>query len=155
MVLRTVFVLLFLSLLGSSTLAATGAAPEQKALQGLKSARVIFDVRVADQERMVFNLQLVRETLDGIQRQKVKPVMVVTFRGAGVRLLTKAGADSEVNELLAELKGRGVRFEVCAVAMKTFKVEAGPLVPGVILVDNVLTSLIGYQNKGFAVITLS
>jgi intracellular sulfur oxidation DsrE/DsrF family protein len=148
-------ILLLLTLAAAPFPLGAATTPEQRALAGLKSAKVIVDVRVPDQEKMVFNLQLIHETLQGIRQQKVRPEMVVTFRGPGVRLMTQTGADEEVRELLAGLASQGVRLEACAVAMRIFRVAPGPLVPGVVLVDNVLTSLIGYQNKGYAVISLN
>ena len=148
-------ILLAVSLFCAMTSGAAQTPDDRTALQGLKSAKVIFDVRVPDQEKLVFNLQLIRETLQGIRQQKVRPVMIVTFRGPGVKLLTREFADSEVVELLAEMKSKGVRFEVCTVAMRLFKVEHAPVIPEVVRVGNVLNSLIGYQNRGYALVTLN
>lgn len=135
-----------------------GAAPkpdDREALAGLKSARVIFDARVPDGERLVFNLELIVETFDGIAAQGIRPEMVVTFRGPGVKLLTAPVIDKEALELIRELKKKGVRFEACAVAMRIFKADPARLVPEVKLVGNVLTSLIGYQNRGYATIAIN
>lgn len=135
-----------------------GAAPkpdDREALAGLKSARVIFDARVPDGERLVFNLELIAETFDGIAAQGIRPEMVVTFRGPGVKLLTAPVIDKEALELIRELKKKGVRFEACAVAMRIFKADPARLVPEVKLVGNVLTSLIGYQNRGYATIAIN
>lgn len=135
-----------------------GAAPkpdDREALAGLKSARVIFDARVPDGERLVFNLELIAETFDGIAAQGIRPEMVVTFRGPGVKLLTAPVIDKEALELIRELKKKGVRFEACAVAMRIFKADPAQLVPEVKLVGNVLTSLIGYQNRGYATIAIN
>lgn len=135
-----------------------GAAPkpdDREALAGLKSARVIFDARVPDGERLVFNLELIAETFDGIAARGIRPEMVVTFRGPGVKLLTAPVIDKEALELIRELKKKGVRFEACAVAMRIFKADPARLVPEVKLVGNVLTSLIGYQNRGYATIAIN
>ncbi|MBU5635514.1 DsrE family protein [Geomonas sp. Red69] len=151
---RLLFSLLFLLL----SVAVAGAAPKAEdhdALAGLKSARVIFDARVPDWERLVFNLELIAETFDGMTAQGVRPEMVVSFRGPGVKLLTAPVINKEALELIRELKKKGVRFEACAVAMRVFKVDPALLVPEVKLVGNVLTSLIGYQNKGYAMITVN
>lgn len=128
---------------------------DHEALAGLRSARVIFDVRVPDLERLVFNLELLAETLEGMTAQGVRPEMVVSFRGPGVKLLTAPVIDKEALELIRGLKKRGVRFEVCAVAVRVFKADPAQLIPEVKLVGNGLVSLIGYQNKGYAVITLN
>jgi len=155
---RLLLSLLFLLVCASVAGAGAGAAPkpdDREALAGLKSARVIFDARVPDGERLVFNLELIAETFDGMTAQGVRPEMVVTFRGPGVKLLTVPLIDKEALELIRELKKKGVRFEACAVAMRIFKADQAQLVPEVKLVGNVLTSLIGYQNRGYATIAIN
>ena len=133
--------------------ARAAAAPmDREALEGLTTAKVIFDVRVADKEKMTFNLELIKETFEGMRTQGVQPRMIVTFRGPGVKLLTREEAADWNAGLISELKGMGVRFEVCAVAARVFKVDTATLIPDVVLVGNVLTSLIGYQNRGYALI---
>jgi intracellular sulfur oxidation DsrE/DsrF family protein len=128
---------------------------DREALTGLKSAKVIFDVRVADLEKLVFNLELFDETWEGLVAQGVKPEMVIAFRGAGVKLLTTAAIDEEALDLIRELKKKGVRLEACAVALRIFKVDPAGLLPEVKLVSNVLNSLIGYQNKGYAMVDIN
>lgn len=126
-----------------------------EALAGLKNVKVIFDTRVPDLEKLVFNLGLFNETLDGLVKQGIKPEMVVSFRGPGVRLLKTAELDEEALEMFRELKRKGVRFEACAVAMRTFKVDPAGLIPEIKLVTNVFYSYIGYQTKGYAMIVIN
>jgi intracellular sulfur oxidation DsrE/DsrF family protein len=135
--------------------ARAGDAPnDREALSGLKTAHVVFDMRVPDRERLIFNLELIKDTLEGMAAQQVKPKMIVTSRGPGVRLLTREQAADEIAPLVTELKRMGVRFEVCSVATRIFKVDKATLIPDVVLVGNSLTSLIGYQNKGYALVVL-
>jgi intracellular sulfur oxidation DsrE/DsrF family protein len=151
-ILRVSFISLFL------VQAASAAPPDDRvALKGLSAVKAVVDVRVPDQEKLLFNLKLVEETLAGMRQQKVRPTVVVTFRGPGVKFLTAEQADGEVRSLLAKLKGEGdgVRLEVCTVALRHFKADNSPLVPEVVAVGNVLTSQIAYQNRGYALITLN
>lgn len=147
--------LLLLALTFSTALGAGQKPDDRDALAGLKKAAVIFDVRVPDVEKLIFNLQLFAETWDGMVAQGVKPKMVVAFRGPGVKLLTVGAMDQEALELIRELRKKGVRFEACAVAMRVFKADPGQLVPEVKLVGNVLNSQIGYQNKGYATVAIN
>ena len=143
-------------LLAVATGVPAGETPDDRtALAGLQTAKVIFDVRVTDLEKLVFNLKLFDETLEGLVAQGVKPEMIVAFRGPGVKLLTAAALDEEALELFRDLKKRGVRFEACAVAMRIFKVNPEGLIPEVNLVGNVLNSYIGYQNKGYAMVAIN
>jgi intracellular sulfur oxidation DsrE/DsrF family protein len=144
-----------LTLACSPVLHAAQKPDDREALAGLKTAKVIFDVRVPDLEKLVFNLRLFNETFDGIAAQGVKPEMIVVFRGPGVRLLTATALDEDARDLFKELKKKGVRFEACAVAMRVFKTDPAGLVPDVKLVANVFNSLIGYQNKGYATIAIN
>lgn len=125
------------------------------ALAGLKQAKAIFDVRQSELDKLLFNLGLVKETWEGIKRQGVTPKLLVTLRGPVVRIFTTDQAPHELTELLADLKRKGIRVEICSVATRTFKVENRQLIPDVILVGNVLTSRIAWQNKGYALITLN
>jgi intracellular sulfur oxidation DsrE/DsrF family protein len=140
----------------SGTGPARGAGPpdDREALKGLDTGKVIFDIRVSEPEKMIFNLGLIVETFEGLRKQGVKPVMIAAFRGPGVKLLTREGSTEEIRDLLSELKKLGVRMEVCGVATRVFKVDNANLLPEVILVGNGFASLIGYQNKGYAVIPI-
>jgi intracellular sulfur oxidation DsrE/DsrF family protein len=133
---------------------AADAPNDREALSGLKTARAVFDVRAPDRERLIFNLELIRETAEGMAAQRVKPQMIVTFRGPGIRLLTREQAADEIAPLISKLKGMGVRFEVCTVATRIFKVDKATILPDIVLVGNSLISLIGYQNRGYALVIL-
>ena len=128
---------------------------DHEALSGLKTARVIVDIRVADPDKLVFNLQLLRETYEGMVAQGVKPRMVVAFRGPGIGVLAAEELDEEALDLIRILKKKGVRFEACAYAMQVAKADPANLVAEVKLVANVLNSVIGYQNKGYALVLLN
>ena len=155
MLARIMMVLTLVMLISSPLLLAAQKPDDREALSGLKAAKVIFDVRVDDLDKLMFNLKLFRETFDGMEPQGVKPDMIVAFRGPGVKLLTATALDAEALELIRALKKKGVRFEVCAVALRIFKVDPAGLVPEVKVVANVFNSLIGYQSKGYAMIVIN
>lgn len=155
MLLRSLIIVLMLMLTCSPAVLAAQKPDDREALSGLKVAKVIFDVRVTDLDKLLFNLRLFGETLEGMATQGVKPDMIVAFRGPGVKLLTSSELEEEAVSLLRTLKKKGVRFEACAVAMRMFKVDPAGLVPEVKLVANVFNSLIGYQNKGYAMIVIN
>jgi intracellular sulfur oxidation DsrE/DsrF family protein len=149
-------VLFFMLITSTATIHAETTVPnDRSALKGLKQAKAIFDVRLADLDKLLFNLGLIKETWEGLNEQKVKPTLIVTLRGPAVKLFTKDQAPKELVELLTELKKQGIRIEICSVATRVFKVDNTQLIPEVILVGNVLTSQIAWQNKGYALITLN
>lgn len=153
--LRPLIMVLLLMLAYFTEAHAAQKLDDREALRGLKTAKVIFDVRVADLDKLVFNLRLFDETLEGMIAQGVKPVMIIAFRGPGVKLLTPSALDEEAVSLFQTLKKKGVRFEACAVAMRVFNADPAGLVPEVKLVANVFNSFIGYQNKGYAMIAIN
>lgn len=155
MITRLMMLATLLVLTCSTHLQALQKPDDRVALAGLKSAKVVFDVRVPDLDKLVFNLKLFNETFEGLVAQGVKPKMVVAFRGPGVKLLTAAELDEEALGHLRALIKKGVRFEACAVAMRVFKADPAALVPEVNLVGNVFNSYIGYQNKGYAMIAIN
>jgi intracellular sulfur oxidation DsrE/DsrF family protein len=152
---RPLLPILFFLLFSSATLYAAPQLNDHDALSGLKTVKVIFDVRVPDSDKLVFNLELFAETRAGLIKQGVTPEMVVAFRGPGVKLLSRDAIDEEVQDLIQDMQKKGVRFEVCAVAVRTFKADPGRLIPEVKLVANGFNSLIGYQNKGYAMIAIN
>lgn len=153
--LRTFIIVIVLVMTCYPAIHAAQKPDDREALAGLKTAKVIFDVRVADLEKLIFNLRLFDETLEGMVAQGIKPNMIVAFRGPGVKLLTTAALDEEAVALFQTLKKKGVRFEACAVAMRVFKADPAGLIPEVKLVANVFNSFIGYQNKGYAMIAIN
>jgi len=146
---------LLLLLFSFPVLHAAQKPDDREALAGLKTARVIVDIRVADPDKLVFNLQLLRETYEGMVAQGVKPRMVIAFRGPGIGMLVADELDEEALDLIRTLKKKGVRFEACAYAMRVAKADPANLVAEVKLVANVLNSVIGYQNKGYALVLLN
>lgn len=150
--LLSLLLLLFYSVPGAQ------AAPQPNdhaALSGLKTGRAIFDVRITELDKLVFHLNLVQDAFDGMVAQRVKPRMVVAFRGPGLGLLATESPDEVVLEQIRTLRRKGVRFEACAYAMRVAEVDSTKLLSEIILVANVLNSHIGYQNKGYALVVLN
>jgi intracellular sulfur oxidation DsrE/DsrF family protein len=156
MLMRSLLLTMMFALLSCpATIGATQTLDDSEALSGLNSAKVIFDVRIADLDKLVFNLTLFSETLEGIIGQGIKPEMIVAFRGAGVKLLSAEALNDEAIDLFRDLSRKGVRFEACGVAMRIYKVDLKQLIPEVKPVANVFNSFIGYQNKGYAMIAIN
>jgi intracellular sulfur oxidation DsrE/DsrF family protein len=133
------------------------------ALQGINSAKAVFDINLSDPERLPIYLQVIRETLYGLQKQGVKPEIVVAFRGPAVRLVSSNRKQysqemleslASADKIISELAKQGTHFEACAIATRLFKVDNATILPEVTVVGNTFISLIGYQTKGYAVIPI-
>lgn len=136
---------------------------DKAALQSLDTGKAVFDVRTDSAGRLLFTLKVIERTAEGMAKQGVNPDFIVTFRGKTLPMLraepkTPNDADramlSEVRERLAEMKKRGWVLEACNVAASVLKVDERELSDDVTLVGNSLISLIGYQNRGYALVPM-
>lgn len=154
----------FLSVLMSFCLPAfADSAPNNHdSLSGLTSAKAVFDVTTADPKKLNFYLNLIGTTADSMKAEGVTPEFVVSFRGPATlfvstdRKKTKKedmAMAGNVQKNLAKLGGTpGVKMEQCAVAAKALKVDPKTINPSVKVIGNSWISLIGYQNKGYALV---
>ena len=138
---------------------ATPKPDDADALRGVETGKVLFDVNMTDAKKMTLYLAVIRETVDDLKRQGVKPDVILAFRGLSVRLISKDRENMELTdfdhldriaEQLADLRQQGVRMEACSVATRLFKVDNGTLLDGIKPVGNTFVSLTGYQAQGYA-----
>lgn len=150
---------LFLSLLatwGAPRPAGADLLPDDRALlQGVKRLSAVFDVRVAELDRLLFNLGLVSETWEGVKGRKVSPRFIVTVRGAAVRFFTRGEITPELTRRLSDLRGKGVQVQVCSVALRMADLDREEVVPEVTVAGNVLISQIALQRRGYSIVTLN
>lgn len=140
------------------------ASPDnRRALEGLSHAGVIFDVNVGSPTRLLLRLQLIEETVNGLSRGGVIPDVVVAFRGGATLFLT--GPDrylppddlphkEKIQSQVKRLKQLGYRLEQCAVAVRLLDVKPQDIIAEVPLVGNGYISMIGYQNRGYALVPM-
>lgn len=136
------------------------AAPDDSAaLAGVETGKVIFDINMAEPKKLTLYLMVIRETVDDLKRQGVKPDVILAFRGLSVRLISKdrEGVELEdylhydkIAEQLKDLQEQGVRMESCSVATRLFGIDNNNLLDGIKPVGNTFVSLTGYQAQGYA-----
>lgn len=158
---RKLSIFLFLLLLPALLYAA--APDNSRALSGLKSAGVIFDVNTGHPSRLLLRLNLVEETVVGLTNEGVVPDVVVAFRGGATFFMTRGNKyipvddqqiKQEIQTQVRRLKKLGYRVEQCAVAVRLLKVDPKDIIDDVPLVGNGYISMIGYQNRGYAFIPM-
>lgn len=135
---------------------------DARALAGLKTAKGVFLVDIANPKKLVLYLDVIKGTHAGMIRQNVTPDLVVVFIGPSVRYLTTAPNDEIAMEYedtlekiagaIADLDHLGVRQEICAVATKAFNVDNKTVLPALDVVGDGFISLIGYQAQGYALV---
>jgi len=156
-------IIISLTLLAFVLLAATSvvSAKESEALKGVKSAKTIFDVRVANPKAAVIQLNLIYQTYQQLIAENKQPVCVVSFMGPSVKLISKnregfAPEDQksldEIAETISRMAKDGFRVEICLFAARLFGVDAASILPEIKKVENGWISLIGYQAQGYSLV---
>lgn len=156
-----IFQRLFASVLLFSAAGAIAAdkPSDTRALQGVETGKVVFDINMTEAKKMTLYLDVIRETLDDLRRQGVKPDVILAFRGKSVLMVSKDREQMELTDFehldkiaaqLRNLREQGVRIEACSVATRLFGVDNGTLLEGVEPVGNTFVSLTGYQAQGYA-----
>jgi len=128
------------------------------ALKGVKTLKVVYDIDgVTEPKKMVVFLKAIADARDRALAAKVKPDLVVAFRGPALKLIQKAGPDAteeqkQIAELVADLKKGGAKMEACNFAVQVLKLDREAFLPEVKVVANTFNSLGGYQAKGYGII---
>lgn len=149
----------------SSTPGMAGPVPDDHAaLTGLKTAKVVFDIKQGNPKKLLLRLNLVDETAKGLRAQGVEPQFVLSFRGPATFFVSNDHSRIKLEDVkiadkiaakIKELGGRsGMALEQCAVATRLLKVDNKTINPAVTVVGNGYISLIGYQNKGYAYVPM-
>jgi len=160
---KQLFVALCTLALAPLVVGAAHAAPLQdtEALQGLTSAKAVFMIDLNNPGRVAHVLHVIGETEQGLQKQSVKPHLVVVVIGPAVAFLTKdrrgisymdERAVSEIQAGIHKLATVGVRTEACGVALKGMDVSPEDVIADVHPVGNGYISAIGYQAHGYALV---
>lgn len=154
------FLLFFLLL---SSLACAAPPDNSGALSGLSSVGVIFDVNAGNPRKLLLRLKLIEETVTAIAREGVKPEVVVAFRGGATLFMTRdvkylpeedLPYREQIQTQVRQLKTLGYHLEQCAVAVRLLKVDPKDIIAEVPLVGNGYISMIGYQNRGYAMVPM-
>jgi intracellular sulfur oxidation DsrE/DsrF family protein len=134
------------------------------ALHGVKEAKGVFLVNLANPKKTAINLNLIKGTHQRFVEQGLEPDLVLVFIGPTVKYLSTAPDDelalefeSELNSIaqtVKELDALGVRMEVCAVATGAFGVDNETILPEMKVVGDGFISLIGWQTQGYGLVPI-
>jgi len=142
---------------------AADISPNDKAaLEGLKSAKAVFDITTAKPKKLNFYLNLISDTAKSMQRQGVTPEFVLAFRGPATIYMSKDRSkikleDTEVADDITDKIHKlaatpNMKLVQCAVAAKALKVDTKSIDPSITVIGNSWIALIAYQNKGYAIV---
>jgi intracellular sulfur oxidation DsrE/DsrF family protein len=132
----------------------TVSAKENEAIEGVRSAKAIFDFRIGEPKSAAVHMDVIYQTYKDLATMKKKPVFVVVFMGPSVKLLSQNNAEfsSELAEKISAMAKDGIKFEICMVAVNLLNVDSMSILREIKKVDNGWISEIGYQYKGYALV---
>ncbi len=129
-------------------------------LKGVKTMKVVYDINnVSEPKTLTVLLRAIVDARDRALAAKVKPDMVIAFRGPALKLIQKPGSDAtgdqkQIGELVAELKKGGAKLEACSFAASVMNLDPAGFLPEVKVVGNTFNSLGGYQAQGYHAISV-
>ncbi|HAL55217.1 MAG TPA: hypothetical protein DCP63_01745 [Bacteroidetes bacterium] len=131
---------------------------DSDALTGVKTLKVVYDIdSVTEPKKMVVFLKAIVDARDRAVAAKIKPDLVVAFRGPALKLIQKPGPDAteeqkQISEQVTDLKKGGAKMEACNFAVQLLKLDREAFLPEVKVVANSFNSLSGYQAKGYGIV---
>lgn len=148
----------------AQTVSAEDKPSDTKALKGVSSGKVVWDINTASPAKLALYLGVIQETYEDLVRQGVTPDMVFAFRGESLRIISSEHDEismqsmSEIGQsarmIYALMQRPGIRMEACSIAARIFEVDTEKILHGIRPVGNTFVSLIGYQSKGYAIIPI-
>ena len=154
-----VFIAIIMLLFGITN----AVSAEYKAMQGVEATDTVFDFRISDPAIALAHLDLIHNMKDdsNMAVNGSQPDIILVFIGPSVQLIStdRSGLDQQEQETLNKLAEKiasmskdGIMFEICMVAARANNVDSGTILPEIEKVENGWISLVGYQNKGYAMI---
>lgn len=148
----------------AQTVSAEDKPSDTKALKGVSSGKVVWDINTASPAKLALYLGVIQETYEDLVRQGVTPDMVFAFRGESLRIISSEHDEISMQSMPeigqsarmihALMQRPGIRMEACSIAARIFEVDTEKILHGIRPVGNTFVSLIGYQSKGYAIIPI-
>ena len=142
-----------------------GSPNDADALEGIDTGKVLWDITLSKPSRLLFVMKVIDETYEDLVKQNVTPDMVFTFHGRVLKLLSsqplelvleEEAALEELLTLIQTLSNKpGVKMESCSIASRILGIDNSTIISEVKPVGNTFVSLIGYQQKGYALIPIN
>lgn len=160
--LSTLIVALFV--LGLSAVPAVSG--EYPALEGLNGISAVFDVSLGSPAMANIVFEAVKGVYtDESTRALPEPSKIaIVFHGPAIKLIStlrEGFTESDLKALdtfaatLRQMKKDGVTLEVCDYALKVMGVDPASILPEVDHVGNGFISVVGYQAKGYSLVTIN
>ena len=151
--------LLVLSLLSP---ASAWALDNARALGDLEQVKTVYDVRKKSPEALAGYLEAIITNHENLLKEEVEPELAMVFIAKAVKFITTEprpeiamnhqGALDRIAKAVAKLDELGVHMEACAAATRYYGVDNDTLLPQIEPVRSGFISVMGYQNRGYALV---
>ena len=134
-----------------------------RALKGLSTSNIYFDVSLNEAQKLAFRMDLVQRTIQQIQEAGLSVSVVIGFRGGASRFITRddhyvleddLSSKKKIQEWVKVFTAQGVMIEQCSIAAELYDIKPDDFLPEITIVKNGYVSLIGYQSQGYAVVPM-
>ena len=142
---------------------ARGLYNNDGALKNVVQANVYFDVNLDDSQKLLLRMNVLQQTVQQLREAGLDISIVIGFRGGASRFITRGdhyvldeeSADKQkIQKLISRFSDEGITIEQCSIAADLLDIIHEDFLPGVRIVANGYISLIGYQNQGYAVVSM-
>ncbi|HXX35425.1 MAG TPA: DsrE family protein [Thermodesulfobacteriota bacterium] len=156
-------ILLFNLFIAISLLCAvpTVSGEEYRSMKDIKSAKVVFDLRIGNPKSAALLLKVIHQTYKELAAMELNPVSVVVFLGPSVKLISRNREGfspedqkslDEIADTISAMSKDGINLEVCLMAAKVFNVNPSSVLPEFKTVGNGWISMIAYQSHGYSLV---
>ncbi|MGB5985311.1 MAG: hypothetical protein WBG37_08395 [Desulfobacterales bacterium] len=158
---KTAALLIAIFLIPQMTLA--GQFTDADALKGLKTVKVVCDVNVGDPKLLLRRLELIDDTYTQLMDAGIQTTFIVAFRGPASKYVTRGigyvspehqAIKKEIQGWIGQFHDSGFKLEQCAIVARGQKVSYDDVLPQITVVQNSYISIIAYQNKGYALLSM-
>lgn len=135
----------------------------QRALANLSAVKVYFDVKTQNPDKLALQLGLIHETLQQLLKAGVKTELIIGFRDQASRFVTKDDdyvleedleAKKKIQAWVRRFHSLGVFMEQCLISATFQEIEPEDFLPELAVIQSSYVSMIAYQVKGYAQITM-
>ncbi len=133
------------------------------ALKNVVQANVYFDVNLDDSQKLLLRMNLLQQTVQQLREAGLEISIVIGFRGGASRFITRSdhyvldeesGDKQKIQKLISSFSDEGITIEQCSIAADLLDIIHEDFLPEVRIVANGYISLIGYQTRGYAVVSM-
>ena len=134
-----------------------------RALANLSELKVYFDIKAASAAKLEKRLIWINDTYDQVRQQGLKATFIIGIRSQASFFVTKGDeyideeeipTKEKIEKWLQHLVKRGIHIEQCGLSAELFDIDPQDFFPELTVVKNSYVSIGGYQNKGYAYVSM-